>query len=83
MLECKPCEYKTNKISNYNRHLQTDKHNRLVNNPKQFKCDICCYKSERYYNYERHLEIHKHKEIINKNNNIEIFNVIKELLNLN
>ncbi len=94
MLICKLCDYETNIISNYNRHLKTIKHEekkKIKDNIKIHVCEICNFRSDKYYNYERHLESNKHKETINMINNkkIEIYicelckkdyNIMNELL---
>ena len=90
MLICKLCDYETNKISNYTRHLETNKHKRNENITKYY-CETCNFKSDKYYNYERHLESAKHKGFSNIVNDkkIEIYicelckkeyNIINELL---
>ena len=43
MFECKSCEYNTKKISNFNRHIKTQKHINIcgINNENIFICNIC------------------------------------------
>jgi len=50
--ECKKCDYKSNKINDYNRHLQSKKHKDNKNNENvafvapfsDFNCVFCSYK---------------------------------------
>ena len=63
---CEKCNYKCNKQSEYNKHIQTDKHSRVTNDdkisPKKFSC-IC----GKIFSYRQGL--YKHKKSCNIMNN--------------
>ena len=58
MFECKSCEYNTKKISNFNRHIKTQKHINIcgINNENIFICNICNKEFKRKWNLTRHKE---------------------------
>ena len=62
---CENCDFKCSKISNYNKHLSTDKHKRLIKTnkkcqkmPKIEKNECSCGKS-----YKHLSSLYKHKKI--------------------
>jgi len=82
MFECKSCEYNTKKISNFNRHIKTQKHINIcgINNENIFICNICNKEFKRKWNLTRHKETICNNVI--KNNNILIQKVIDKVDNL-
>jgi hypothetical protein len=74
LYECKKCDYTTSRLSQYERHLSTDKHYRLTNaneEPSEVPEFICsnCKKS---YKHLPSLCKHKKKCIISNNVNVVI-----------
>jgi hypothetical protein len=82
--ECKKCLFKTNKISNWKRHIQTSKHKKL-----HFMCTTC----DKVFNNRQGLWRHKKKctgppilqqtTIINNDNTVNNNQTINNNLNLN
>lgn len=75
MLECKVCNYKTERLDNYERHNSTKKHLEKISiindNNTLYKCEKCDKFFKRKWNFTRHIEIHKNinfdtDKIINK-----------------
>lgn len=75
MLECKVCNYKTERLDNYERHNSTKKHldkiNVINDNNTLYKCEKCNKVFKRKWNLTRHNENHKNinldtDKIINK-----------------
>lgn len=60
--ECGICEYTTNYLSWWNKHLQTKKHKRLTTPPQLKKCNMCSYKSYDQKNLYAHKQRHKTKD---------------------
>ena len=59
---CENCCYNTNKKSNYDKHLSSEKHTRKVAvTNKNFECDICNYMTCIKSYYDKHLQSAKHK----------------------
>jgi hypothetical protein len=67
---CKYCKYKTNIKSNYNKHLQTKKHEDICKNNKY--CDICNKEFKNIRNLKRHFNT------IHTDNNQKVINNISE-----
>ena len=82
MFECKSCGYNTGKISNFNRHIKTQKHINIcgINNDNIFTCNICNKEFKRKWNLARHKETICNNVI--NNNNILIQKVIDKVDNL-
>ena len=75
MLECKICNYKTERLDNYERHNSTKKHLEKISvinyNDNLYKCEKCNKVFKRKWNLTRHNENHKNMnldtdKIINK-----------------
>jgi len=62
MYLCGCCNYSTEKKCNYNRHLNSIKHEKKLNLLN--KCPLCDYTSMRKDNLKRHLKSGVHKQII-------------------
>lgn len=60
--ECDMCNYSTDIRSHFFSHLNTRKHNRMVQagGKKVFRCDLCEYSTSQSCNYKRHLLSAKH-----------------------
>ena len=87
MLECKICNYKTLRMTNYMKHLETQKHIKNIQNNKildnttniiinqfsenKFVCELCNRQFEKKCNLIRHKICHKNENINNNNNNTE------------
>ncbi len=70
--KCSKCDYSCNKESNFNKHMETKKHLRLLHNVlhnvvdvKLYKCSTCDYSCSKLFNYNKHLDTKKHKELQN------------------
>ena len=77
--KCVICKYKTDNISNFNRHNLTEKHIRNMNNT--FQCINCKFTTDKQVNYKRHLLTKKHVKLNPtpiQNNNLEK-NLIMEI----
>lgn len=75
---CELCNFKCNKLHNYNCHLSTAKHkNRTENTSKNinnYNCDLCNFKCIKKGDYKRHLKTTKHKNRTeNTSNNVGFF----------
>jgi ribosomal protein L37AE/L43A/DNA-directed RNA polymerase subunit L len=64
---CEFCDYSTNRLSNYNNHLKSNKHifNVSGNKLKQllsnkYSCEFCDYSTNRLSNYNNHLKSYRH-----------------------
>lgn len=72
MYQCLICNFSTNKKSDYNRHLVTNKHIKKIKLETITEIDNYCkicnrqYKTELWYN--KHINCKKHLEKINNNN---------------
>lgn len=68
---CEKCDFNSNNLNHYKRHLDTKKHNMVTNdNKKHQKAHICeCGKS---YKYSSGLSVHKQKCGLNSINETEI-----------
>jgi len=61
---CDVCNYKTNIKSNFNKHITTVLHKRLVKiqtDNQQFICKYCDYFTTRKNDYDKHVKTKKHK----------------------
>lgn len=57
-INCKLCNYKTTKTSDWMKHIQSQKHQRN-GEKKTTKCDLCDYESNTHWNIKAHkLKIH-------------------------
>jgi hypothetical protein len=76
---CKNCYYTCNKISNYNKHLLTQKHKSILEETsiipsknlkklREYNCSHCNYFTKKISDYNKHLNTIKHKENINQTN---------------
>jgi len=81
MFECKLCNFNTDKISNFNRHIKTQKHIDIIN-ILTYKCDECNKIFKKKYNLDRHKENVCTTINTNNNTNIMIQKVIDKVDNL-
>jgi len=65
--ECIKCQYITGNKTDYEKHLMTSKHKKLLKlskNPQKiamYSCEKCDYFTDNKTNYEKHLTTGKHK----------------------
>ena len=62
---CEICGYKSNHKSNFEKHLETQKHVLRKTSKKVWKyfyCEICDYSTSRKHNYDLHILTAKHKK---------------------
>ena len=71
---CDNCHYECSNQSDFNKHMTTDKHNRLTNTNKLiakirplFYCDTCHYGCSKQSDYNKHLATSKHDRLTNPN----------------
>ena len=57
--KCRLCDFKTNKKSNWKRHLQTPKHISNINNGR-YSCEKCNFITHNKSDFNRHLLTTKH-----------------------
>ena len=57
--KCKVCDFKTNKKSNWERHLQTRKHITNINSGR-YSCEKCNFITHSKSDFDRHLLTTKH-----------------------
>ena len=85
--ECIVCEFETQKKTNYERHLSSERHkliykNHILKTSKIFNCNTCNYKTIKQTDYKRHLLSKKH---LNKTsiqiNNLNNQNPVQDILN--
>ena len=57
--KCKVCDFKTNKKSNWERHLQTPKHISNINSGR-YSCEKCNFITDNKTCFNRHLLTTKH-----------------------
>jgi hypothetical protein len=69
---CEKCNYLTNNCKNWERHLNTKKHNKTM-----YNCELCNYSCKTNKHYNQHLQTKKHcknmlfvDSNVNKNTNI-------------
>ena len=73
---CIICNYNTNRINNYNKHISTLKHinatknaflaiNGDIKNTKILLCNVCNFQCNRKSNYDKHLLTKKHLQNVN------------------
>jgi hypothetical protein len=68
MYFCKECKYKTDKKTDYSKHLNTIKHKKLGiakviekwKPKKEYNCNLCFFESAYKMHYDRHLDSLKH-----------------------
>jgi hypothetical protein len=63
--QCKVCNYETNKLHNWTRHISSKKHcKNIKDNKKCFlhECKRCNYKTTKINHWEKHLQTLKHKQ---------------------
>lgn len=98
MYECKACEYKTDRLSNWKKHQNTEKHksnskfNKYIDNNGRYKCSYC-NKSYKYKSgLSRHVETHTNQkdtlidynQTSNKNKDIQtLCSLLQQSLNQN
>ena len=56
---CKTCNFHTNRLSKWNRHLQTNKH-KNGNEPCRYVCGVCCFYTHSKTNLSQHLNTNTH-----------------------
>ena len=70
---CELCHYITDNITDYNKHLSTAKHTRMITendkSPKntKYNCELCQYITDNIKDYRRHLTTAKHHRITMNN----------------
>ena len=72
--ECKKCDYTASRLSQYERHLSTDKHNRLTNanqEPSEVP-DFICPNCKKSYKHMPSLCKHKKKCMVSNDDNVVI-----------
>ena len=58
---CDKCDYKCSKISMWNKHISTGKHQKVSKSFQDFYCKICDYKCSNHSIWDKHLSTGKHK----------------------
>ena len=59
---CKECDYTTTRKANYERHLKSNRHLKIVKPAKLYKCEQCNYQTKDCSNWRRHKNSSKHKK---------------------
>ena len=65
---CEKCNYSTQSLKDFNKHLATRKHKNLIEgdkNPTIYPCDICNYSTLYLKDFNKHLSTRKHKNMVN------------------
>ena len=65
--DCKLCEYETNKLHNWMRHISSKRHFCMVkekNAQVAHECKRCKYKTTKINHWKKHLNTSKHKSIV-------------------
>jgi len=65
---CEKCNYSTQSLKDFNKHLATRKHKNLIDgdkNPTIYPCIICNYSTLYLKDYNKHLSTRKHKNMVN------------------
>lgn len=69
---CLTCNYSTQRISNFNAHLTTNKHNNSQDiYIPGFNCDCCKYSTNKKFDFNRHLLSTRHMHNKNDHDDIE------------
>jgi hypothetical protein len=58
---CDTCHVSFHRKTDYNRHLRTAKHGKLMQGIPSYKCDNCAFTTANTYEWNRHLNTAKHK----------------------
>jgi hypothetical protein len=65
---CVPCNYKTGRKDNYNRHIQSVRHlDKISEKEKNYTCSLCNFKCNKKTNYNIHLTSNKHIQNVKVN----------------
>jgi hypothetical protein len=65
---CVPCNYKTSRKDNYNRHIQSVRHlDKISEKEKNYTCSLCNFKCSKKTNYNIHLTSNKHIQNVKVN----------------
>ena len=65
---CVPCNYKTGRKDNYNRHIQSVRHlDKIYEKEKNYTCSLCNFKCNKKTNYNIHLTSNKHIQNVKVN----------------
>ena len=65
---CEKCNYSTQSLKDFNKHLATRKHKNLIEgdkNPTIYPCVICNYSTLYLKDFNKHLSTRKHKNMVN------------------
>jgi hypothetical protein len=70
---CEKCDYKCIKQQHYDKHLLSNRHNKVITNPNkkvyEYYCEKCNYTCVKQQHYNKHLLTNKHKLLVNDVNN--------------
>ena len=63
--ECTLCNYSTNRLSNWTRHVNSKKHKSCVDKKiileEKYKCETCNFKTNKLSSWTRHINTKRHK----------------------
>ena len=65
---CEKCNYSTQSLKDFNKHLATRKHKNILDgdkNPTIYPCEICNYSTQYLKDFNKHLSTRKHKNMVN------------------
>ena len=65
---CNKCRYNTTRLDNYNRHIKSYAHNRMIAEGYKYKCEICNFNTNDHSHFIKHQLTNKH---INKIKDVE------------
>ena len=79
---CKVCSFQNRNKFNYDKHLLTAKHIKLLSSIKyNYNCDICNFHTNKKYNYDMHIFSMKHKNKC-KDNEMDTMNKMDTTSNI-